>query len=500
MGFLSDIFGGGGKKQAQTAKRASRWLPPQLNVGGATAAFDRGNPFKDIPGSANTMLSPQQQALYDRLNSFAMSSMDKLDASGNATPAVPGYPGITPELYQNYLTNSNYPQQGYGSVGNVYTPNVGGMGMVRGASFDPSGMPQVNFDPSGMPQIDVSGMPQAGGSVNWSSKAGGLDDAYLAKSKSFLDAANPLTGFNDVAQNYYDIMTKLSRDNENNMMAATGDKAFLKGILAGTPGQYAMEGITKAIGDADLSRQLQGYQMGADAIDRNVNNALATGGYVQANDAQRLQQAIAQGQLDASTSAANAGNWLQAKMANANNWLGAQGLGVQAQQANAGNWLTGQGMNLQAQGMNQNADAQNIANFLQGQGMLSDASIAQSNRDLGVNQQTLAQNALVGQQANERFLNAMNLFGAGQNTINAETQRLMQMLAAGAGGAGGYDNYLLNLLGVQGQLASGQSSANLGAYSPAVQQGMNQSNFWGNIFGNAAGASSSVMTDHMLGG
>ncbi len=490
MGFLADLFGGGGKKQAQTAKLASRWLPPQINLGGATSNFDRGNPFKDIPGSASVSLSPGQQSFYDSLSNFATGAMNRL--SNPADPAVAGYPGISPELYNEFNLSNGYNLGPLAQVGNAYMPNLGNMPQVGKVSYDGSGMPQISFNAQGMPQVDAG--PAASAGVNWSGKAESLDQNYLDKSKAFLNASDPVTGFKGLGEDWYKMLTQLSQNDANNMLAATGDKEFLRGMLGGGvgaadgSGNYnpAMKGAFDAYNDADLKNKMAGYQVAADASTRNLQQALQAGGYVQQNDQTRLQQAIAQGQIDAQMAALNKNAGLQASMANAGNWLSGQGLGLQAQQANASNWLSGQGLNLQAQGMNQSADAQNAGNWLTGEGLMSDAYGQQMQRDLSVNNQTMARDAQNIQRSDQRFLNAMNMFGTGQNSINSETQRLMQMLGAGAGGMQGYDQYLLQMLGLQGNLASGQSGANNAAYNPAVQQGMNQSNFWASLINSGA--------------
>lgn len=719
MGFLSglgNLFGiGGGSKQAKNASRNAKWLPPSLNLNGANASMTMGDPKKNIPFSFNTSLSPQQQALYDSLGGLANSAIGQLTASQGA-PAVPGYAGITPELYNEFNLSNQYSQSPYGSVGNIYQPNISNMGQVRGTSFDASGLPQVGYqtggvpsisynasnlpsvsyngqgmgnvgmlsyngsgmgnvrdanyngsgmgsvrnasydgsgmgsvrgvtyDGSGMPSVaggfDASGMPKAGAGVNWSGKAEGLDQAYLDKSKAFLNASNPVTGFDGVAKDWYDSLTKLSQNDQNNMLAGAGDKAFLSGMLGAQTGNGynpTMKAAFDAYNDADLQNKMAGYQVGADASQRNLNQALQAGGYVQQNDQTRLQQAMAQGQLDAQTSIANQqgwlsgqgmgiqargmdannwlanqglglqaqgmnqdadrsnvqnwlanqglgiqvqgmnqaadqnniGNWLanqgmglqaqgmnqnadaqniqnwlanqglglqagmanqgaqqnnianwlanqgmglQAQQYNAGNWLSGQGLGIQAQQsnasnyladqglgqaaqmANAGNWLSGQGLNLQSQGMNQNADMQNIANYLQAQGMLTDASGMQSNRDLAVNSQALQQNQFNFDRANQRFANAQNMFGLGQNTLNAEQQRIMQMLAAGAGGMQSYDQYLMNMLGMQGDLGSAQSGANLGAGGLRTNYDLTQQGIWGSMFSGASEGAASAAT------
>lgn len=494
MSFLGDIFGFAGKKDAKVGKRNSRWLAPNVNLGGANASMTFGDLKKNIPHSYDTSLSPTQQGWYDQLGALANQGM-----TGLMTPpsnAVPGYAGVSPELYNEFSLSQQYPQLNYGSVGNIYQPNVNNMGQVRNVSYDGSGMPQVGFDPSGLPNVAYNGggaIPQVSGGVSWNGKAEGLDKAYLDKSKQFLGASNPVTGFDGLAGDWYNALTQLSRDDQNNMLAAAGDKEFLRGMLGGENGQGynpAMKAAFSAYNDADLQNKLAGYQVGADASQRNLQQALAAGGYVQQNDQTRLQQAIASGQLGLQAGIANQnafltgqGYDLQAQQANAQNWLNAQGLGLSAQQTNAANWLANQGMGLQAQGMNQSADSQNIANFLQGQGMLSDASAAQASRDLAANSQNLNINQFNADRANQRFLNAMNMFGMGQNTINAEQQRNMQQLATGMGGMSSYDQYLMSLLGLQGNLSSAQSGANLGAYSLPVQQAGQTNSFWSGLWG-----------------
>ena len=505
MGFLSglgNLFGiGGGGTAAKNAAKNAKWLPPSLNINGSVANFNAGDPKKNIPGSASVSLSPQQQSFYDALGGLATNAIGQLNQTGGA-PAVPGYAGISPELYNEFNLSNMYNQSAYGNVGNIYQPNVSNMGQVRGATYDGSGMPTVRgvtYDGSGMPTVaggfDPSGMPQAGGNVGWSGKAESLDKAYLDKSKSFLDASAPVDGFGGLAGDWYSALRQLSADDQNNMLAGAGDKQFLRGMLSQETGQGynpAMKAAFSAYNDQDLKDKLAGYQVGADASQRNLQQALAAGGYVQQNDQTRLQQAIAQGQIDAQTSIANSSNWLsgqglgiQARGMDANNWLQNQGLGLQAQgmnqnadQSNMSGWLSGQGLNLQAQGMNQNADSQNIANYLQGQGMMTDASGMQATRDLGVNQQTLQQNQYDFERANARFANAQNMFGMGQNTLNAEQQRLMQMLGAGAGGMAGYDQQLLSMLGLQGNLGSAQSGANSNVASLTNQYGLGQQSFW----------------------
>lgn len=515
MGFLSglgNLFGiGGAGTAAKNASKNAKWLPPSLNINGAVANFDKGNIKKNIPGSASVSLNPQQQAFYDSLQGLATNAIGRLSSSGGA-PAVPGYAGVTPELYNEFNLSNMYGQDPYGSVGNIYQPNISNLGQIRGATYDGSGMPNVRgvtYDGSGMPTVaggfDPSGMPQAGGNVSWGGKAESLDQNYLDKSKAFLDASNPVTGFDGLATDWYNSLRQLSADDQNNMLAGAGDKQFLRGMLGQETGQGynpAMKAAFSAYNDQDLKDKLAGYQVGADASQRNLQQALAAGGFVQQNDQTRLQQAIAQGQIDAQTSMANAGNWLtgqgmgiQARGMDASNWLQNQGLGLQAQgmnqnadQANLSGWLSGQGLNLQAQGMNQNADAQNIANYLQGQGMMTDASSAQASRDLAANAQTLNQNQFNFDRANARFANAQNMFGMGQNTLNAEQQRLMQLLGAGGGGMQNYDQYLMNMLGLQGNLGAAQSGANAAAGNMMNQYNLAGQGMWANMLGSAMGA------------
>lgn len=515
MGFLSglgNLFGvGGAGTAAKNAGKSAKWMPPSINLNGAQSTFDVGNIKKGIPGSVSASLSPTQQSFYDSLGGLATNAIGQLNQSGGA-PAVPGYAGISPELYNEFNLSNQYAQNPYGSVGNIYQPNVSNMGNVRGASYDGSGLPQVSgINTANIPQVsgvDASGMPMAGANVNWSGKASGLDQAYLDKSKAFLGASAPVTGFDGLATDWYNSLRQLSQDDQNNMLAGAGDKQFLRGMLGSETGNGynpAMKAAFSAYSDQDLKDKLAGYNVAADASQRNLQQGLAAGGFVQQNDQTRLQQAMAQGQLDASTSIANSGNWLnaqglnmQAQSQNAGNWLTGQGMNMQAQGQNANNWLSSQGMNLQAQGMNQNADSQNIANYLQAQGMLTDASGLQANRDVAANAQTLQQNAFNFDRSNARFQNAQNMFNTGQNTINAEQARLMQMLAAGAGGMQGYDSMLAGMAGLQGNLGSAQSGANLGAGQLRTGYDLSQQGMWGSMFNAATEAAGNAISDRRL--
>ena len=469
MGFLADLFGMGGKKDAKTAKNASRWQPGAMNVGGATFNYDRGNPASGIPGSGSVALSPEQQLQYNINQGLAGAGAGGM-FSALQPSGVPGYNGVTPQLYNEFRTSNQGAGPQIGGVANPYQMQQTSPGAIRGASFDSSGMPQVGM-------VNMAGAPQAGGSVNWNGKAESLDKQYLDKSSAFLNASNPVTGFDGVAKDWYNTLTDLSREQDNNMLQGTADKAFLRGILNADPGSQMMQAAQEAFYNQDLERKLAGYQVGADASQRNLSQALAAGGYVQQNDATRLQQAIAQGQIDAASSQANLAAWMQG-----------QGLNQQGQMANAGNWLTGQGMGLQAQGMNQNADAQNLANWFQQQGMLQSQGEQQIARDLGYNQQQLAVYDANQQRANQRFLNAMNMFGTGQTATQGDFGRGLAAFGAGSGGMMGYDQYLANLMGLGANIGAQQSGANAQAYGIPVQVGMNTSNYWGNMANAAATA------------
>lgn len=453
MGLLSGIVGAfrGSKTARKNVEAANRyaeqvkWQPTGMNLPGMNVGWDGQN----VTGA----LSPELQALQSSLFGGAGGFLGGLGGSG-----------IPPELQAEFARfNSSIPGMPSGSLAGV-NPSLNG---IPGAVGVNPALPNYGGLLGGL--INDTGALASnmyGGAINPMQLSTTMGDQLNAQGSGFLGA---LGSFDPraAAGQYTNTLRQGALPREQRAVQSVVDDLFKTGRLGTTGGSQLLGDVSRGLEEADVSRQIAGMDYAGAEQSRLAGLGQSLGqagtginaGYAGLNDSLRTG---ALGRYGSAFGMAQGADQMGFDRAIGLNEMGFQrGMGID--ETNYARALTGNEMGFnRAMGLNQ-------AGF-----------------DRGMN---LA--AMGHERANSRFLNAMNLFGAGQQAQQQQFGMGMGMLQGGQS----IDDEMLNAIMMSGNLSTMRSGVQQQAYQPLLGAEVARNNVAGNKWSGILGG-----LDTMFGG
>ncbi len=322
-------------------------------------------------------------------------------------------------------------------------------------------------------------MYQGVNNPGYNSPAGNADSGAGGWASNFLGQANNVKKSDyDLYGNFSDrlgLLRQLDKSNENKFFSSNLDGQFAKGILASTAGQYQTEGALDSLAKADTQRKLTAYGMSSDDWQRAANQENTLRG--QLLSAGTSLQGMASNESVANAQLSQANKQFGATMGyNYANLAGQLGLGYA-------------GLGQQALSADRSYDISNRNLGMQNEALL--ANLYSNNRNMGLQENTANYNAAIGQwnaqQAltQQRFANAMGLFGANIQGAQAQDSAFNNLLAS----ITGIDKIPTSLASMGGDFGRAQSAGNAAAYSGFGPAASAQGNYYNTV----AGAANSVL-------
>lgn len=316
-------------------------------------------------------------------------------------------------------------------------------------------------------------MYQGVNNPGYNSPAGNANSGAGGWASNFLGQANNVKKSDyDLYGNFSDrlgLLRQLDKSNENKFFSSNLDGQFAKGILASTAGQYQTEGALDSLAKADAQRKLTAYGMSSDDWQRAANQENTLRG--QLLSAGTSLQGMASNESVANAQLSQANNQFGATMGyNYANLAGQLGLGY-----------AGLGQN--ALSADRSYDTANRGLGLQNEALL--ANLYANNRNMGLQENTANYNAATGQwnaqQAltQQRFANAMGLFGANIQGAQAQDSAFNNLLAS----ITGLDKIPTSLAAMGGDFGRAQSAGNAAAYSGFGPAASAQGNYYNTVAG-----------------
>jgi len=485
MGLLSGIVKGvfgsiaakKNKKAAQQFTDATKWQDTPITMPGMNLGFDaQGNPIGQVTDPTNQNMA---QSLYgfggDMLGQYAQGQNQLGMASVNQNAINP------------YLINTQLPgflTSQYGQTQRALN-NLPGLGSINPALANYTSMSQaVNPALSGYQSQTGNIMGQLGQvGQNLDSIAGSMPSQYGTQmGNQFSGQATNMLGQlgsfnpNQLASDYANNLRAQAAPGEQNAANNLAQSLFNTGRLGSTGGAQLMGELGKSLANADIGRTIAGQQLAGQEQSRLAGLAQNFG---------QLGEGINLNAFNANLQGAQAAGGLQGMLAGI---LGQQG-----------------GLDQQAYGQ---AFQTNQAGFDRGTQLnQSDYERLMQNNQLGYDRSVQLQGLGYNQGLNttqQRFMNAMQLFGGvqGQNSAALQQQQnLMQnenlglnayqantanqgqqlqgaLQSLGLGQQFGQQDLqnLMQLLQLSNQTSHAQSGVNLQAYNPTMQASVAKNN------------------------
>ena len=390
---------------------------------GAQAGTDGSTAFEQ--GLANPGANPYSTA----------GLTDAYNYVNNNQPAMPGIPNFSQGGYD--LSGQNWGQGGVGTSGLDLLAQ-----MAQGV---------------GNPGYGGSGASAGSGAGGW---ANNLLGQAMAVPKSNYDLYG---NFSD----RLGLLRELDKSNENKFFSSTLDGQFAKGILASTAGQYQSEAALDSLAKADAQRKLQAYGMASDDWQRAATQENTLRG--QFLGAGTNLMGMASNESVANAQLAQADKQFGASMGyNYANLAGQLGLGYA-------------GLGQQALTADRSYDINNRTLGLNDE--LSRRNLYSNDRNMGLQEALASYNAAWNQYGaqqqltQQRFANAMNLFGANVSGAQAQDSAFNNMLAS----ISGIDKIPVSLASMGGDFGRAQSAGNAAAYSGFGPAAAAQGNYYNTI-------------------
>lgn len=487
MGLLSGIAGffksgKAARKNVQAAQEfanRTKWDPFSINTGNLGISFNGSQ--------ASATLSPQLQALQNQLFAGAgglLGGLGQTIGSGGITPFLSNEfnianamtPGSTAGMLRTGMEGVNPSLAGIPSgTGNIQTSLAG----IPSSTANLSGMqgPQSFFNQGAFANLygNTASAAQSAlqGAMNPNQISTNIGDQFSQASLGMLGA---LGSFNpqDAASSYTNNLRAQALPEQQRAVNSTIQNLFNSGRLGSTGGANVLGRLAEAQNQQDLGFQLAGQQYGGQEQSRLAGLAQNFG-----MAGTGINQAFAQTNDALASGATNRALGLGGLLSG----LEGQGFGQQFS-TNQENFNRAQSINQmdfeRAFGLNDAAFNRSLTtnqlDFERALGLNQEAF----NRAFGLNQEQFNRSALQAGmlfdqnnlRAQQRFQNAMQLFGGGQQNIQSSLNAALGMLSGGQS----IDANLLNAIQLGAGLGQMRSAVQGAAYSPLLEAQIGRNN------------------------